>query len=381
MAADTAVEDAPKTESKTPFSDQLRAEMAANPPGSPASFKVAPPMTPDEEVSAKPAKKEPARAPDDDTPPEVKSEAGKNAWKTYKERLKATEKERDELKLKYETETKGFAAKQAELEQKMTEAKAAYDPVEFERLKKEKDELWNTVRRTKVTELPEFKRNFTEPLDRITKAALESVTPDKRPQLEWLLKQPNSTDREERLNDLTSSLSSITTARLANAVVQVDEIRDRMNNVLAQEKEVSDAYEAQQLQIKERTTAQQKIDAQKAIEEAAAEIRNSKLPGFTEIEGDTAHNAAVAAAFEKAKSLGFNLAEKNDRRGIAKIAHMAVLTETLIPMLQKQFSEMEELKATIAKLQANQPGTRPASQSSGASTPDDKQPFRRSLGM
>jgi hypothetical protein len=336
---------------------------------------------PEEGQKAEPAK--PAASSDvDDTPREVKSEAGKNAWKTVKAERDQLAKERDELRAKLESGGKESQTRISQIEAELNKAKAEFDPVKFKQLSEEREQLWSTVRHLNVQALPEFKKNFTEPLKQLTQGVLASVSEADRPGLDWLLKQPQSAQRDQKLDEIMIGLSPLAASRIGNTVTRIDEIRARMENVLAQEEEVSKQYEAQQAADRERQTAQKKLEREQVLSAVASSIRSQKFPGLTEVDGDDKHNASVNAAFAQAETLTKELLDNPDAERIAKISFLATAYQAAIPSMKRQFEKLQEAEATIAKLTAAQPRTRDTSSSSGKSDlGEEKTPFRKAIGM
>jgi hypothetical protein len=324
--------------------------------------KVADKPLPDVEPAPTPATETPPNS--DDLPPEVKSEAAKSNWKKLKEFKEAAEKRATE----FEERMKVIQAEKEAREKEFADLRSQYNPDEIAKIKAEREQLHSQLRMRDVQALPEFKRFYTDPIEGAIKTATSLVPEEKRRQAEWLLRQPESPDRTAALESLAEGLSPLAAGRFGAVLDNLESKRSDMQSVLANEKDLVAGYEAQQI-----------ASRNKAIEAASRQLAESKIPVFTKIDGNDAHNKAVDESFQ----LAAKYATVSAPSQVAQLAHWAVVGQRIFPNLQEALKRAEKAEAQIAKMTAAapKPGATPSGGAAKGTPAATKKSFTEAMGI
>jgi hypothetical protein len=311
----------------------------------------------------------------DDLPPEVKSDAAKSNWKKLKESKEAAEKRA----IEFEEQMKVIQAEKEAREKEFADLRSQYNPDEIAKIKAEREQLHSQLRLRDVQALPEFKRLYTDPIEGAIKTATSLVPEDKRRQAEWLLRQPESADRTAALESLAEGLSPLAAGRFGAVLDNLESKRSDMQSVLANEKDLVAGYEAKVKQDQEQLTARQIASRNKAIEAASRQLAESKIPVFTKIDGNDAHNKAVDESFQ----LAAKYATVSDPSQVAQLAHWAVVGQRIFPNLQEALQRAEKAESQIAKMTAAapKPGATPSGGAAKGTPAATKKSFTEAMGI
>lgn len=315
-------------------------------------------------------------AADDDAPAELKgNEKQMSRWKQLRMQEEQARKERDEFKTKYETETKTLGERAAQVEKELTETKARFNPEEYERLKTEREELFQKVRLLDVTRTPEWQKEFNVPMERAVKHVVAQVAEENKAKVEWLLKQPPSNQRTEALEEIASDMGPLRAGQIGIGVAAYDDVRSRMEAVLADEKNLVERHTQFQKEQDEANQAASKLKVAKEFEATFETVKKdfaeSGLPIFTRIEGNEAHNAEVEKAINEAKSL----AQNDDRAVRTRLAFGAVMGKHAVTALNAIIDENKKLTEMVAQFQRGLPSGQQKGADNGEQKVQTDRPF------
>ncbi len=312
-----------------------------------------------------PVKAETAPSVDDEPPAEIKSEKGKSDWKTFKTKLAEAEKIKAELETKYTTETGTLKQQKEELERQFNELKSKADPEAFERLKGEREELSLRLRVKDVTSDPEWQKAFVAPVNEAMKEALAMVPAELQKKAEWMLKQPDSQERTEALEEMIGGLRPLAQSRFANALSKIDGTRARADALLADTPKLVERYEASRRVHGEAQANQAKVDKNRTFEAVASKF--TALP-YAETPEESAKVAQEAVAQAR------TYFESGDPEATARMANWAVFGEKAFPRITHLETALKNANDMIKQLQGSKPGNGSVNQGSKNSNAS-KDPF------
>lgn len=312
-----------------------------NAPPEPEPEKKEEPKSPIESLLTK--KEEPA------TEPEAEKEV---AELTKGLSQKASEKFKAIHRRAWEAEQK---AKQVEeLKQKLEQMQTAAPPAELEQLKAKVTEYDQLLRKTALSQHPEFVKKYDEPVMQAIRAAKTVVAAEHRDEVEALLRMGDTPQRAARLEEIMEGMSAYKVNRLSQLVAHVDQTNFEKGEAIAQWQETEKQYRAQE---QERQNAFVKHTRQ-ALETAAADIirqatdRNSGIEVFMEVEGQPDWNKEVAQ--RKAEVARIATADLS-AHDLAELAMQSVSARKYRDLFIEQFKASQELAAQLKKLQSSEP--------------------------
>lgn len=339
---------------KDPFWATLQADAAAkageNPP-----------------AAAKPDAK--AAAVEDDTPSEIKSEKGRVDWKAKKAELAEIRKAKDDLEVRLNTETGTLKEQKAELERQFNELKSKADPDAFEKLKQDHADVSLRLRVKDMTEDPQWQRAFVAPVNTAMKEALAMVPAELQKRAEWMLKQPDSEQRTEALEEMVGSLRPLAQSRFASAIAIIDGKRREADAILAEAPKYVEKFEASRRVHGETMANQAKVDRNRTFEAA--------VPKFAELPwADTPEEAAKVR--QEAVATARSYYESGDPEAQARMSNWAAFGEKAEPRIKHLSSELAKANDLIKQLQGSKPGNSSVVPG-GKNVAAEKDPFAASL--
>lgn len=300
------------------------------------------------------APKEPAAPQDDsDLPEGLKGKSGAAAAEFRK--IRASEQELKKWKAEHELKLKEYEEKLSK--SKGPDEETAKKIAEYEARNKEYSDKLKVLA---IERHPDFVKHYGERIEKAENAVLGTVPADKRDTLKKIIDLPVGEFRTEKLEQFADGLSSLAQSTLAAALLRVDEVKAERAGELAQAedrlKKLS-AEESKQREASEMTNKQK----QEARTKAALEASN-EYDAFKTIEGNDAHNQAIAARKEFVS--GF-FAGKIPNEIVPKIPALVqeamYLRESVVPSLK---AEIEKRDKTIAEMTAATPKVGDKSQKS-----------------
>lgn len=312
----------------------------APPPPAPKKEGNKPDLVPPPQAKADKAADKPSD--ESDMPPEIKSDEGRKNWRTWKEQHSKLEAEHASLKKEREEAEKAL---KAEIERLTREVGQRPDPKDFEAIKKEREEAQFKLKLKDVTEDPSWQKEIERPLADWLEKARTNAPRESRTQLERLLLQPPSDERNDAIEQLVVGLSPLKQTAIANAMIEIDKVNARKTALLSDHKRLVTEFET----YTKREQEERKAAEYQAIENAAKSII-SKLSdpqtGFGVLKGNK-ENAETAIRYATAELT------PSDR---ATLAAWAVQGQKSQELLTAAADEIGKLKAQVAKLTSVTPG-------------------------
>ena len=276
---------------------------------------------------------------DEDMPPEIKSDKGKENWRTWKQKYSKLETDYSESQKKI---TEYEAKLKAEVDRLTGEMSRRVDPTEYEALKKERDEVQFKLRLKDVQEDPSWQSQIVKPMSDALELARQNCPRENRVQLERLLTQAPSDERTDAIEELVSGLSPLKQTNIARAMNEVDAVMKKRESLLADSKGLVQRYE----EFQKRTAEESKLSARRELETEADAVLNAAIKSGFGIFKDSPENVTLARQYATSDL---------SARDRAHIAAWAVQGQKLTPLLQEAAAEIEKLKGQIAKMTATAP--------------------------
>lgn len=300
------------------------------PPPTPEKAVATPPVAEAKAPDAPPAKPTPPVEPEDAKWPRTSAD-----WKKFKEAR--------------ELEKTGYEAKLKEYEAKVeTLSKQPAAPTDYEAIKKQAEEYSGIIQQISVENHPKFKAYYDGLTNRQVELAKSIVGTDMAEAVTEILSMPDGKLRNEKIDEIFTTLSPSQQARLGGVVNQITNIQQERANEVKKSKET---YEAIQKQKVEESQAKGKMF------ETMFETETKKLqdehPAFQKREGDDAWNAEVDQRIETTKKYLFGNDMKPEQiiRAAADAVALPVLLKQNLGLLEK----VSTLEKQVAELSSASP--------------------------
>jgi DNA repair exonuclease SbcCD ATPase subunit len=267
----------------------------------------------------------------------VKSEAGKQSWRTWKEK-------HAKLEADYLEAQKRENAVKSEVERLQKEYQQRVDPKDVEALKKERDEIALRLRIHDVREDPSWQKEIERPLAEAMAKAKSSVRPEHRVALERLLAQPPSDERFDAIEQIVSELSPLRQQQVATQLAEVDRINQRREALMSDQKSLADRFAAFKREEEERAATSSKAELEQTVE-AVLKRASDPQNGLGVFQSDR-------DAVEQARTYAMADPSPQNR---ANLAAWAVQGQRSVALLKAAGAEIEKLNAQISKLTQAQP--------------------------
>lgn len=214
------------------------------------------PVAGKEADAGKPASgKAPEPKPEDD---DAKWPRSSKDWKAFKEAAKTREAEA--RKAERELVAKEYEARLAEVA-----AKSSTSPPDYEDIKKQRDELSETLRIANVEKHPDFIRHFNGRIDLQIATAKKIAGAEYADDIEKALKLPAGETRDAKVEEIACALSPMQQSRIAALVNVLDNIHDERQQVIANARENGETLAQRDKAAKEAAAAQSKQTFEKAF--------------------------------------------------------------------------------------------------------------------
>lgn len=305
----------------------------------------------------------PAADQDPDMPIEIKSEKGRESWKTWKQKHSALETERDSIR----TERDSIKAEIEKLK-----AAGPGNGEELGQLKTQLQDLQVQLRMKDIEADPEWQQTYVKPVKGLIEQAKAIVPEEMRKAVETALSISDPVERIEHLERIAENLSNARTAQLGALAGQIAQIQSAAENRKSDQKTLVSDYEKALAARQQREAQHQMQQVQQQIEQ----IRQSKFSSNEVFKDPLA-----------AKEVNDLLLGQNDPTSLIEAAHFAAIgrrASEQISTFSKQVTDLQvenkSLQAQIAKLTGNRPKLGDAQPSSGADAAGQERTFTSVFG-
>jgi len=332
-----------------------------------ADGKAQPCATPPAAPAAKAEEKTATTKVEDDTPADIKSEAGKSSWRALKDSKAAIEKERDELRGKFESANKRIEEMEKAAKTPAQQARLEDNP-EYQSLKKlvdakekELNDYSERLRLTNVEQHPRFQEYFKNKTDAAMGAA-KSAAGDR---VVEVLKLPAGEFRDSQLEEIISELPQLKQVQLGNAIFALQQIEAERAGEIAKARENYQTIMAEQTRLQER----QQAETRGVYDRVKAELTDKEkgLPVFQERAGDEEWNKGVRERLALIDhSLAGKLAPEDFARQMCWATAAPALLQQLTAVTAEKDSKIASLEKQITELRAVSP--RPGETTTTATT-------------
>lgn len=282
--------------------------------------------------------------------PEHFSNANAGNWKKARDLIK-------ELETKSKTYADQLKAKDEEIVK--FKSKPQVDPefqAKHEALQKERDEYHSIVERNAMADDPRFKARYDIPIERAL-TNVKTLAGDKGERLTALLSAPDGKWRQEAIEEVTADLSALTVSRIGAAIEKYEELRGERATMLADSK--TQMAQAREVDAKTRAERESKAAAARETNLNYALQKAREVDAFKAIEGDTAHNEAVAANEAALKKFLTTVGTKDmTLDDFIQAPIQAAESKRLKGVVEALTKERDELKNAVAEFQGANPGMR-----------------------
>jgi Skp family chaperone for outer membrane proteins len=343
-----AAEDPPTTETPAAPEPTAAATEPASTPESPATTET--PSTKkgldalgDDPVE-QPAETPIVAKPEDDSPPDARTKAGREAWQSAREardkKVPALEKELAELRTKLESSSKLADA----------------DPLkkEIEELRKRDEEREKEASIWRVERTTAFQEAVSKPLASLEKAA-EAIAKENSVDLGALIAaiaEPDRKARNAKLSEITDSMPEGDKQDVWQIARQTHEIYARRDEIEANAHTAYTETVAKEKEAATRTQTERRAAEMRAVEDMKPRLLATAAKVLA-AEGELPE-VYVDRVLQAANAIPF------DEQGPAERAYMAVaakLLEDIGPKLKAALTENEALKKQISGMSTSSPRT------------------------
>lgn len=366
------------------FVDSMKANIAAigqpdapaiiSPPPPEVKPPAAAPAAPAAKPAEPPAKPAESKADDDDV------ELPKNISGAKAEDWQKLISQRDKHKTKAQALAEQLKAKDDEIVKFKT--KPQVDPevqTKLEALQKERDEFSERLERAAMENHPKFQAHFNARFEQAVNDA-KAAAGDKSDQMLAILEAPASKWRKQALEEIVTGMESeVDKATLMLAVRDYDKIRAEKKALLDNSK--TEAARLREVEAQERGDREKKMAAARENNVNYALQKAREVDAFKPIEGDTAHNEAVAVNEAALKRFLTTVGTKDmTLDDFIQAPIQAAEARRLKVIVDTVTKERDELKKAVAAYQQANPGARSGGQTATATNNnggvDDPTPFK-----
>lgn len=337
---------------------ELKARAEAAKSGTPPPAAPAPPPEPPKPAATAPAVPAATTDPDDEILSGKRNPKSED-FRRVKTRAQEAQKERDELKGKWEAANK-----------ELDEAKKApkHNAELIKQIEKERDEYKSKHDAFIVQFTPEFHQKFDAQIGTVI-SGLKTIVPEAEAnKLAEILQLPDGEYKRKMIAEVTEGMDSFTVSEIANANRDIRRIsQERKAQIDNANKTLTGIAEERQKQSREIAERQSK-----ALEETLKVFTEGEkaIPIFKKRDGDEAWNKGVEERIRVARVIQSGQFESDEDRAEAAAwaaAAPGILQDYQATVIAKD-AEIAQLKSTLEKLQGASPGVTGA-QPSGGATP------------
>lgn len=276
----------------------------------------------------------------------------KSARKIEREKLEAKVKESEDLRKELEISRSTAAV-----------------PADYETIKKERDDFLNIIKIEKVEKHPRFQTYFGDKFNQQHELAKVIVGQEIADGIVSILKMNDPKLRAQKLEDVTSGLSTMKAAQLGGVLSNITMIENERSQAIS---EAGTTFEnmtrAEKAAEQAKNLAlQQSSDKAFQTEIARAQDPKTGLPVFQKRDGDTAWNGQVDAIIKVTKNLlasGGALAPEDTVRAAMYAASYPQLLGWAKASINERDAKIAKLESQVTALTAARPGIRPGQQPS-----------------
>lgn len=295
-------------------------------------------------------------------------EESRKETKQYRDENKALKTELDSLKKNSNPETQktidDLKSKVAELSKINPDTQR----LEYESVKKERDELNEKLKVADLKSTPEYQQAFEQPIERATKELRDFAQKNKLSVSDFMeaLSKTDTLERGEILDPILESLSPFKQQYVMDRLKTLDNLipnRDKaLKNSEIARQVIEDNRRKQNTQSTENFTEQVKLarerstaDYRKAHEIAVSQLQK-EIPLFRKHEGQDEHNKWVDSTIELAKGLDIYALTPSDQ---ALALLYASSYPKVLEIAKAQSARVKELEGILSKRSAGQPNMNP----------------------
>jgi len=232
--------------------------------------------------------------------------------------------------------------------------KAGGSTEDVEALKTQLKELDSLVKKTALTEHPEFRQKFDGRKEQQIKLARMAVGPKLADEIEGLLRAGDTPQRAKRMDEISEELGAFKANKLmliASGIDQIDfEKQEALQNWEQERKNYFKEQQQQAQTIRNGTLKQLEDAARSVIDEVTDEDKGIEI--FRTIDGEDEWNEQVKHRIEEVRKLTTSNLEPPD---IAQMAMQSVAARQYRTLFLESYKENRALKAQLAKLKGAGP--------------------------
>lgn len=271
-------------------------------------------------------------------------------WEKFK-----TARKQKETELAAERDT--IKSERDRLTSEIAELRKAGPSPELDKLKAERDELFNALRVVDVEKHPHFQAHFNGRISQQVELAKSIVGADYAQQIQEVLGLPEGKYKAAQLEDLASNLTPFQMSQLGGVVNSLTSIQQEKRVAIENEVKNYDSVQAKRKADGEAATAKQVAEHERAFKAVVDELSGDnglvtlkKRAGETD--EDKAWNKGVEEQIDFAKNL---LMGRHEPQTLSKAALYAASAPAFIRHAQALATENATLKEQIASMRASSP--------------------------
>ncbi len=277
----------------------------------------------------------------DDVPEPVTPKPSPLDWKKAKEARKTARQ-------KYESEIKAL---RSDLEKAKSSA-PAFDPNEYESLKKSKSELEKELQAVAIERSPEFQNRFKIESDTILEVAKQNVSPAHAGKLDSILALPPGRARTAELDALVSDLSPSEVALVNASILDMDKLNHKKRVIVEKQR---DQWVKEQSERNSQAKQQADQERQKFSQQFDETVKGARehFEIYTHRENDQKWNDRVEEQVKLADKIFRGEGMKPDE--LARASLWAAAAPALLDDYKGLVQEHNKLKKELADIRGSTP--------------------------
>lgn len=357
--ADTAVVEAPKTETKSPAFPGMN--IAADEAAEVSKLWQVNPLPPEEK------KPETAKTAETTATAKAETKAVEPSEKEDEDFLGKTEVPKTKIKEHFDARRAAEGRRKGRLEARIADLTKQLDSAKttptlanieedarYKSLQDERQELFNQLRMANVERLPQFRDYFNNLYGEQITMAKEIVGKEKEELVSQLLKSDKSAGRTQQFRELCAELDPFDANRLANVVSAYDAITAKRAQAIKVEADNYEKFQASEKLKTENTTKERKAAAEKLFSDMVTSVADKEkgMYVFQKQDGKDDWNKGVDDRVAYAKSLLFG---EHKPEVMLQAAFNAAALPALIQASIADKNRIKELEEQVKGMTAAQP--------------------------
>lgn len=262
-------------------------------------------------------------------------------------------------------------ARIAELESSRSTTAAEPPPeltARLQSLQQANEQLTQQLEAVAIERSPRFAAQFQPRIEGAINLAKSAVGPELAEKVASLMSMPDNEFRNTQLEQIAEGLSGLRAGKFTTAIAEIDKINAEKLALSSRSSEIYKQWQLENQTRSEKERNQFQTELSSTFDQTVKAWSDFEL--FQPKEGDAAHNAAVQARIEQARSI-FTGGKGMTRADLANASIWAAIAPDLVKDSHAKAQRIAELEAQLGALRGAEPGNASDAGSDLEDTPDD----------